>query len=158
MKPEVKKGLYAIESFMTNRERGETSSCGFSIILNAEVANSFAQMKREDGGRFVEELRLTIVRNFSGWESAKYVEAPTFLENTWLLTSMKVPGTCACFFIDGGAHSIAADVKAGKQRRDVRYSPHNLDTPEQAATVLGVWLYWFNTILSASEFVQPFAL
>lgn len=159
MKAEVTTGLYTIEQFMTNAgEPGDPSSRGFAIILNARAATAFLQMKREDGGRFVEELRQVIVRNSS--VGGKYAQAPDFYRDTWLLTSIRLPsGTCACFFIDGGAHSLNSDVDAGREiRRDLRYSPHNLDTIEQAATVLGVWLYWFNTILSVTEFKQPHAL
>lgn len=158
MKGEVSKGLYSIEAFMTNAaDPGETSSRGFSIVLNAEVATAFLQMKREDGGRFVEELRQVIVRNSS--VAGKYAEAPEFYGDTWLLTSIRLPsGTCACFFLDGSTRAEIASAFESRTllRRPLRFDPHNLDTIEQAATVLGVWLYWFNTILSGSrDFDQP---
>lgn len=162
MKGEVSKALFAIEGFMTNAaEPGDTSSRGFSIILNAEVATAFLQMKREDGGRFVEELRQVIVRNSSS-VAGKYAEAPEFYGDTWLLTSLRLPsGTCACFFVDGSTRGEIASAAESRTplRRPIRFDSHNLDTTEQAATVLGVWLYWFNTCLAGSrDFDQPHRL
>jgi hypothetical protein len=157
MKGEITKGLYSIENFLTMAD-GEPGGYGFAVVLSAPVATRFLQMKRSDGGNFVEELRQLIIRRFG--RSAEHNPEPDFFGDTWLLLGIKVPGNCACFGVDGSTRGTIEKKSEAREplRRDLRYSPHNLDTLEQAAAILAVWLYWFNTILAGTDFDLPHAM
>lgn len=147
----MKAGLYKIEDFSTENGEGQ-SGYGFSIVLSAVAVEAILKLKREEGGAsFIETLRERIQNSFPDF-AASTCDPPQFFEETWLLTLIKVPGTCACMGVGGDTISWLEAGNVGA----IRYVEHNIDTIEQAACILSVWLLWFNTILALTDIEQPY--
>lgn len=127
---------YSIEHFSSARQGGFGGS-GFSITVSEEIVNALINTKKEKGER-VTALMLDIFERTFGTDALVFARNMTFYRDSWMLTSLCVGSDCACFstgnpsLLDGGV------------TRDIKFSPHNIDTPEQAACLLAMWLLWFN--------------
>lgn len=135
-------GLYTIEDF--NSERGqERGMYGFSIILAQPVAEAIIKAEKRDETCLLFTMLQDRLNNSVETCDRRYA-CLSFHEDTWLLRSIVVGGQCACFTFSrpiGGS---------------VRYSPHNIDSREQAAAILSTWLLWFNHVITLTDFTQPY--
>lgn len=144
-------GFYSIDCFDTRLGLG-MGMYGFSITLAEPIVSALLKTKRNSDapllGMLNEQLVKSHRRDYHGCDVG-------YFENTWLLTNLKVEGDCACFGVDGNTRS---SFRNPKRERNIKYNPHNIDSPEQAAILLSAWLLWFNHVISMTEFELPFAV
>lgn len=122
---------------------------GFSIILHKDFAEAVRNVYRDPSETVTQGMEQRIALTFG--KAHLVPNAVQWVGATWLLQSVRVGGECACFgsgFTDPNEMIV----------RHVRFDPHNLDNPLQAAAVLSVWLFWFNTISTLTEFELPFCV
>jgi hypothetical protein len=131
------KSLYTIEG-LSAKARGMGRS-GISISLDGEVAHAILTHKerRNDKSPLIQMMHEE-VGNKSG-----RIE---FIEDSWLLRYIQLePMSCSCFGIDGMYLDNA------KNKRDVVWTPHNIDSPTQALKLVSIWLYWFNVMSALGD-------
>lgn len=122
------------------------SRSGFSIVLHKDFVAQMLKHNRSEG-ECVTTIMKDILRETVG--KANLMPSPIrFHGDTWLLKSLHVGGNCACFSSNA---TLLGD-------RHLRFDSHNLDEPIQAACVLSMWLYWFNNVITLTEFDTPFAM
>jgi hypothetical protein len=151
MKKKKPIGLYSIDCFDTRLGLG-MGMYGFSITLAEPIVSALLKTKRSSEAPLLEMIKNQLVkshkRDFGGCMTG-------YFEDTWLLTDLRVEGNCACFGIDGNARS---NLRESDREQNIKYNPHNIDSPEQAAIILSAWLVWFNSIITLTEFELPFAM
>jgi hypothetical protein len=148
MSEKITAGLYAIDHFSTERDQG-MGMYGCSITLDAEVVKHLLKTKRNPKAPMLEMLQERLVRSLPKHSDPSI----RFYEDTWLLIGMTVGGQCACMGIDGGFDPDKAS------RSGIRYSPHNIDSVQQAAAIVSAWLLWFNGILPTfTPYRLPFTI
>lgn len=136
--------LYSILNFNTERGAG-MGQYGCTIILAKEAVAELLLTKRDDTAPLIQMLEYRIRHSISHAQ-------PSFRwhEDTWLLTSFQIGGQCACLGIDGNCLG-----RLGTE--NVRYNPHNIDSPEHAAAALSTWLLWFECAVTQTQLKQPWA-
>lgn len=153
MSEPIPRGLYSIEDFNTEGRRGAADIYGFSIMLSAPVVAALLKTRRNENAPLLAALHERIHRSFAP-ERAAHIPAPEFVGDSWLLASLRVPGDCACFFIN---RDVTESLLRGSKPCDLRYSSHNLRSIQEAACVLSVWLMWFNHVASLLDIELPYA-
>lgn len=144
-------GLYSIEGFDTRLGLG-MGRYGFSITLAEPIVKALLNTKRDDFVPLAIGVKERLVKSHKKDYGGCHVE---YYADTWLIRSIRVEGDCACFGIDGSTVSALTDKN---RERNIKYNPHNIDSPEQAAIILSAWLLWFNHIICLTDFEQPFAI
>jgi hypothetical protein len=155
MPEDYKQFVYDIQGFLPPEKPG-LGKWEFEILLDAEVAIRARKKSIDDEfrTRAQEEAREII----SGFNIIKFrlnslgeIQNPyDFVENSLLIRGIRVPGN-ACDL--GLSESLRNDFcefwhdtkqNAGQIKR-VRYTPHNIDNPMQAACLISLFNYWANT-------------
>jgi hypothetical protein len=141
-------GLYHIDGFSSVPiERG----CGFSIHLRGDIASDFARQPNSDAFRAQLQVRLLLRMK----KSDRALMQIHFHDDSMLLKSLSVGRDCACFFIE--PHGLIG-IETSDSRLALKYASHNIDTLDQAAAILDIWLHWFNTSSSFLNYNQPLAI
>lgn len=145
--------LYSIEYF--NTETGQARGAyGPAITIARPLVEALLKIerKRDETLSIYQEMQQRLLLSLS--PSDRSLARLDFLEDTWLLLGMYVGDDCACFGVGSSARTSLARGEAVT----MRYSPHNIDTREQAGAIVSTWLFWFNTTLSLTDFSLPFSL
>lgn len=142
----TKSSLFNIINFTSIQ--GGMNRSGFAIVLDSNFAAAVSKIKRDEGER-VSEMMLHILTETLG-KSNVDPNAIEFVGDSWLLQSLRVGGNCACF--------SAGSLSPGDFSRHIRYSPHNIDNPRQAMCLLAMWLEWFNTVITLTDYELPFVI
>ena len=139
------------------------SSYNFNVYLDFDLAKKMYMTEMTERGHenLTKIAGMIIKRNFG--EGRLLSRQPyKFVENeedklTCLLQYCDVPGDATGIGIDGmDINSLVRAFKEDPQRnifrlRGVTYSPHNIDTINQAYTLLSIWLNWINLTKSYVE-------
>ena len=124
---------------------GGMNASGFSIVLHKDFAAAVAKTKRNEGGLLAVQMREILVETLG---EANIDPFPIlFSGESWLLQSLRIGRNCACF--------SAGNLNDNNFTRHIRYSPHNIDSPREAACLLAVWLQWFNGVIVLTDFELP---
>lgn len=125
------KALYQIQGLTSRRDR-DFGQYGVVISLDGDVARKILYNKqRRNQESPLYKIMVEEVNN-------KYGRIE-FIEDSWLLRLIQLePMQCSCFGIEG----MALDTL--DKARSVKWTPHNIDSPHQAAQLVSIWLYWFN--------------
>jgi hypothetical protein len=145
------KGLYTIDNFTVGQY--QPSRSGFTVTLHKDVAAALLTTARPAECDLMKMMNEEIVRAF-GDRQAKYVK-PEFFKNTWLLTSLTVPGDAAYISLGGYQLSELEGYIPGEDLRHFKYEPHNVDSLLQSSCLLSQWLIWFNAVIALTDFEQP---
>lgn len=125
---------------------------GFSTELNPDFARKARETKltKEFNDRMQNNGK-NIIKLFFNIENTEDIYSPyNFMENSFLLHYVQVPGD-ACDL--GLSHICQEDFFKNDWERlkeqdlypnYVTYSPHNVDSKEQAYCLLSLWLHWAN--------------
>lgn len=136
---------YTIDGFQTTPELGP-GHYGFSITVEESIIRAFLSEKRDEESPLFKDLLNDLKNSVEEVDQSEVRIA--YLGDTWLLSRIYAGGSCACFGIDGDDLS---DIEDGNFSL-IRYVPHNIDNSHQAATILSIWLSWFNCLASISEY------
>jgi hypothetical protein len=126
------KAPYIIEG-LSSLPRG-WGHCGVAITLDGKVANAIWRHKwrRNESSPLFAEMKAELGSKHGRIE---------FVGDSWLIRLIMVePIQCSCFGM-GGDH-----VRRLEAKEDVKWTSHNIDTPEQAAKIVAIWLHWFNNV------------
>lgn len=143
MPTNAKKSPYLIEGLTTLRNRG-MGHYGIKITIDNSVAKRLLKTPR---------VRCLMIDDLKAELANKYARIE-FVEESWLLQLIMLEGsTCSCF---GVGHSVEKRIESGD---DIAWTSHNIDSPEQAAKLVAIWLHWFNSITSAFGILEhPFSM
>jgi hypothetical protein len=126
------KSLYVIEGMSTLKHG--MGHCGVSITLDGRVANAIwkNKLRRNPKSPLVEEMKIELDNKYGRID---------WVEDSWLLRMIMVESSqCSCFGLNG-------DHPQRLERKEhLKWTPHNIDTPHQAAKIVALWLYWFNNV------------
>lgn len=143
-------GLFSIENFTTEAGRSR-GGYDLAIILAKPVVKALlnAPERREENSPLLRDLLQRI--KLSVPPADRGFARLDFHGDTWLLLGMHGGGDCACCGVAGGSRTF---LERGEERT-LRYTSHNIDTPEQAAAVVSTWLMWFNNAVTLTGFKLP---
>lgn len=137
--------LYSIDNFNTERGLG-MGHYGCNIVLAKEAVSEILGIELK---RINPALVNTLTERVK--KSIRHAQPNFhFHKDSFMLTSFQIGGQCACLGIDGSEL-----LRLGSE--NVRYSPHNIDSPEYAAVLVSTWLLWFNSVISLTDLHQPYA-
>jgi hypothetical protein len=139
-------GFYRIQGFETDCQPNQH---GFSIFLRGDIARELHTIPRpKDYQTWLgNQLAGMLPREDRGLCSVE------FHAKSVLLYQIKLGAQCACFFLEPSSFELN-----GKYTRAVKYASHNIDTTEQAAAALGLWLSWFNSVITVTGLGQPLCI
>lgn len=118
--------------------RGGMSGASFSISLQGAAAKLAAATPRSP--EVEEELLARLMRHLPRYKESvgRFAFRMLWLGDSWLPHAFTVPGE-ACEMGAGSPTSLAMAAAAGEV---VRYSPHNVDSRDQAYELLVFWGVW----------------
>lgn len=139
------KPFYVVSGFGLG-EKGRSSSFGFSIGLDPKFAKRFYERKMsQDQLENLNKFGKKIVRNIFDYKDDSMIDVPyNFFRNenekqTLLLQWCIVPGNACDLGIEGMEFD---EVKKFRDGRMVKYTPHNVDTLQQASGLFTIWNEW----------------
>lgn len=135
-----------------------------TFSIDAELDYNFAfkardtEMPEDIKNRF-NEMGNSIVKRFFGSRKLLPVQPYNFVEKSWLLHYCSVPGNACEFGLCEHAQSdLAWYFEKTKQSKipipeglTASYSPHNVDTKDQAFCLQSLWLHWVNNVQALLE-------
>lgn len=143
-----KRYFYLVQGFVPpEKENRRLGMWGFTVFLDREFAVKSYNFKLNDKqrGRFYSEgKRISDALGLGeGFEEHNY----TFVDDRLLLHVASVPGNACGLGITGSDLSdfiedIKMNRKAGERMDELQYTPHNVDSIEQAYGLLSLWLNW----------------
>lgn len=121
-------------------------SCGFGVYLDPAfaLAAKSKPLGEEFGARF-RERAADIGRLCAGHDGMTGELAANFWDDTLLLTNVSVPGNACGLDADRDQWN-----RLGEEYGPITfdYTPHNVDSMNQAAGLLSIWTAWFTAALA----------
>jgi len=134
-----RKFIYRVDHFLPPQDTG-LGQYGFCVYLDRDFASQTLDKKidskvQEDFQKRTKEM---IVKKVF---SDEYILPPfMFVEDSLLVQSFHVPGNASDLGVDWNTiHSLKKD---DCFRNYLEYSPHNVDSMNQAFTLLSLFTYW----------------
>ena len=110
-----------------------------STEMSEEIRNKFVEIGNDITNKFFDTKKI-------GRETSYH-----FVKESWLLQYCTVPGNACDFGLEHNAqHDFLEDFERTKQQQNllrdfpISYTPHNVDTINQATCLLSLWLEWAN--------------
>ena len=138
--------IYQIRDFTPGNSRG---GYGFSILLDRELAiQAFNTKMPGEVNQRLNKFAKAIVKE-SGLAKTGFLserEFYRFFNDSWLLQYCSVPGNATNIGIDPSDFDEVENDQGLDVVNWIEYIPHNVDTMQQAYTLLSVWLDWANAM------------
>jgi hypothetical protein len=124
---------------------------GFNVQLSGAAAKRLSETVLP-GDEYIKQFAYDIIdrcfkgRSMYGSEPVVFYKLPDG-RNTCLLKGCEVPGVNGCMLY-ADVNELDYIRKYGE--REISYGTHNVDTKEQAYTLLAIWLCWANIVESTA--------
>ncbi|MEK6860202.1 MAG: hypothetical protein AABX54_05300 [Nanoarchaeota archaeon] len=155
MPEDYKQFVFDIQGFVPP-ENPKLGAWGIEIILDAEVAirarkklidDKFREKAQEQARHIISGFRIT---GFSLDRLGKIQNPYDFVEDSLLIRGIRVPGNACDIGLSESSRDDFCEFWEDTQKNPdqvyrVRYTPHNVDNPMQAACLIFLFSYWANT-------------